>query len=269
MKTKIIFNKLVPSAFNLLRVNTVLVMPLLIFLLLLVVIFSPVGSANIFVMVAILALKSVFLSGWLNMFHMCIENNKNDALSDEEKTFDSLDLYKAFFPGVGKYFHKIFWGILLYILIINLVEAAIFHFLGHFESFSLNNLPKNIESKADLISFFEKISPADKISLIKLTTVYLSFIFFFSYLIMFWPQLVIVEDKNPIKAFGGSIKTVLSDPLNTFLIFGLAVLSFVCILGLNFILGRNILGQLLFLMLSTYGTVYFLIMSFLYFERYR
>ncbi len=60
-------------------------------------------------MVAIVALKSVFLSGWLNMFHMCLENLNNDNLTDEQKTLNSFNLYKEFFPGVGKYFQKVFW----------------------------------------------------------------------------------------------------------------------------------------------------------------
>ena len=107
MKTQILVNKLIPRTFNIVKINQVLIMPFLMFLLLVVVVLSP-GGINPFVIVAVLALKSVFLSGWLNMFHMCLENTNNENISDEQKALNSLNLYKEFFPGVGKYFQKIF-----------------------------------------------------------------------------------------------------------------------------------------------------------------
>ena len=136
MKTQILVNKLIPRTFNIVKINQVLIMPFLMFLLLVVVVLSP-GGINPFVIVAVLALKSVFLSGWLNMFHMCLENTNNENISDEQKALNSLNLYKEFFPGVGKYFQKIFWGVLIFILFVNLVESALFHFLGLLKVFLL------------------------------------------------------------------------------------------------------------------------------------
>lgn len=269
MNTKIIINKLIPRTFNLVKVNQVLIMPFLVFLLLVVVILSPLGGINPFIMVAVLAVKSVFLSGWLNMFHMCIENINNDNISDEQKTLNSLNLYKEFFPGVGKYFQKIFWGVLFFLLFINIVESIIFHFLGDFKSFSIENLAQSLNTQAAFVDLWNKISHADKIKFFKLAAIDFSFIALFSYLTMFWTQNVIVEDKSPINAFVSSIKTVLNDPINTFLIFILTFASFISIFVLNLLFGSNILTQLLTLMLFAYVIVYYTMMSFLYFERYR
>jgi hypothetical protein len=269
MKTQIIINKLIPRTFNIVKVNMVLLMPFLMFLLLVVILLSPLGGINPFVLVAILALKSVFLAGWLNMFHMCIENIQNENISDEQKTLNSLNLYKEFFPGVGKYFQKIFWGILIFILITNLAESVIFHFLGNFKSFSMDKLPQTLNTKTDFIVFWDKISHADKIQFFKLAAFDLSFVGLFSYLTMFWTQFVVVEDKSPINAFVLSVKAVLNDPINTVLIFILTLISFIFIFVLNFMLGGNILSQLLILMLFAYAIVYYTMMSFLYFERYR
>ena len=97
----------------------------------------------------------------------------------------------------------------------------------------------------------------------------MSFVGFFSYLTMLWMQFVVVENKNPVSAFISSIKAVLNDPINTFLIFTLMLISFIFIFVLNFILGENILSQLLTLMLFAYVIVYYTMMTFLYFERYR
>jgi len=269
MKTQIIIHKLIPRTFNLVKVNQVLIMPFLIFLLLVVVILSPLGGINPFILVAIIALKGVFLSGWLNMFHMCLENNNNENISDDQKTLNSLNLYKEFFPGVGKYFQKIFWGILILLLIINLFESAIFHFLGNFKSFSIETLPQALSAKTDFQPFWDKISHADKIKILKITAIDTFFIGLLSYFTMLWSQFVVVEDKKPVNAFVSSLKAVLNDPVNTFLIFVFSLISFILILGLNFIAGQNILSQLLSLMLFAYVIVYYTMMTFLYFERYR
>ncbi len=108
MKTKIVIHRLIPRVFDIVRVNQVLIMPFLMFLLLVIIIFLPIASLNPFVMVAIVALKSVFLSGWLNMFHMCLENLNNDNLTDEQKTLNSFNLYKEFFPASANIFRKSF-----------------------------------------------------------------------------------------------------------------------------------------------------------------
>jgi len=269
MKTQIIIHKLIPRTFNLVKVNQVLIMPFLIFLLLVVMILSPLGGINPFILVAIIALKSVFLAGWLNMFHMCLENTNNENISDEQKTLNSLNLYKEFFPGVGKYFQKIFWGVLIFLFAINLFESATFHFLGHFKSFSLETLPQTLATKADFQPFWDKISHADKIKILKIVAIDMVFIGVLSYLTMLWTQFVVVEDKKPVNAFFSSFKAVLNDPINTFLIFIFSLISFILIFGLNLILGQNILSQLLSLMLFAYVIVYYTMMTFLYFERYR
>jgi len=269
MNTRIYLPKLISRTFNLVKVNQVLIMPFLLFLLLVVIILSPLGGINPFVMVALIALISVFLAGWLNMFHMCLENSQDDSLSDEQKTLNSLNLYKEFFPGVGKYFQKIFWGILMFLLLINLVESSILYLFGHFKSFSMEKLPQSLNTKADIMAFWNKISHSDKMKLYKLAAVDLSFIAILSYLTMFWTQFVIVEDKSPLDAFVSSFKAVLKDPINTFLIFAVTLAGFIAVFALNFTLSPNILTQLLILMLFAYIIVYFIMMSFLYFERYR
>ena len=119
------------------------------------------------------------------------------------------------------------------------------------------------------LNFWNKVSHADKIRIFKIAAIDMSFVGFFSYLTMLWTQFVVVENKNPVSAFISSIKAVLNDPINTFLIFTLMLISFIFIFVLNFILGENILSQLLTLMLFAYVIVYYTMMTFLYFERYR
>jgi len=116
---------------------------------------------------------------------------------------------------------------------------------------------------------WNKISHADKMKIFKLLAVDMSFITIFSYFTMFWTQFIIVEDKKPLEAFFGSIKAVLNDPLNTFLIFLFTLISLFSILILNFVLNVNAISQLVILMLFSYVIVYYTMMSFLYFERYR
>jgi len=244
-------------------------MPLLMFLLLLVLVVSPLAKINPIVLVMVVALQSVFLAGWLNMFHMCLENSQDENISDEQKAFNSLNLYKEFFPGVGKYFQKIFWGLLLSILFINIAELLVFHFTGNFESFSLDKVPQNLDTKTELITFWNKISPDDKLKIFRLVMLDSLIIGLFSYFSMFWMQFVIVEDKNPINAFLSSIKAVFKDIINSFLIFIFCISGFFTIFVLNSILGKNVVIQFLCLMLFVYFSVYYTMMVFLYFERYR
>lgn len=269
MRTRIVFNKLISRTFDLVKVNQILSVPFLIFLLLVVMVMIPAGGASPFVLVALLALKAVFISGWLNMFHMCIENTYNENLSDEQKTLNSLNLYKEFFPGVGKYFQKIFWGIIIFVFVINFSEALIIHFLGNIKSLASYNFSENITTRADLITFWNKINPADKAKIYRLAIFDVAFILVVSYLTMFWTQFVVVEDKNPLKAFFGSMKAVLKDPVNTFLIFLFTLTGFVLVFVINVISGGNAIIQLIALMLFSYVMVYFTMMGFLYFERYR
>jgi len=269
MRMQFILNKLIPRAFNLLRVNLNLAMPLLMFLLLIVVIISPLAGINNFIRLAIVALISVFLSGWLNMFHSCIENSQNENLSDEKKTMDSLNLYTEFFPGVAKHFLKILGGFLLFVLIINLVEFILLKSVGKFQSISLESFFKPFNTQAEVMNFWNSINPADKIKLYKLAAYNMAFITIFSYLTMFWMHFVIVENKNSIKAFLLSVKAVLTDPINTSLMFLLSMFGTFIIFTFNAFLGANFLGQLLILMLFVYFMVYYVMMTFLYFERYR
>lgn len=275
MKKQIVINKLIPRTFNLVKVNQVLIMPFLMFLLLLVMVLSPIGGINPFILVAIIALKSVFLAGWLNMFHMCLENTKDDNISDEQKTLNSLNLYKEFFPGVGKYYWNVFTGIGLYLIailiIIVLAESIAHYFVGDIKSLAAytNQTFYSFNSRADLIDFWNKIAHTDKIKIEIVLAFDLFCIGLFSFLTMFWAQSIVVEEKSPINAFASSIKTVLNDSINTFLIFVFMIISFIFVFGLNFILGENILSQLLALMLFAHVIVYYTMMTFLYFERYR
>ena len=158
---------------------------------------------------------------------------------------------------------------IIYVLVINLAESLIFHLFGNFESFSLEQMQQAVKTQEDVLVFWTGINSSDKIAILRLAALDLAFIFIFSYITMFWGLFVVVEEKSPLNAFKESIKSVSKDPLNTFGIFLSGICVFICIFGLNILLGSNALGQLLFLILTTYTVVYFILMTFLYFERYR
>jgi len=269
MKFKFIIHKVILEAFNLFKVNLNLAMPILIFFLITVIVLSPLSQINDFVRLAIIALISVFTAGWLNMFHSCIKNSENQTDSIEQKVINSMSLYKEFFPGVGKNFQNILWGALILIVIFNIAELIFITQFGHFKNFALQDISIALTNHADIQTFVNSINPEDKAKLYKLAGYNIIFNAIVMYFLMFWTQFVAVEDKNPLKAFWESIKTVIKDPINTFILYIIPIIGFFAILVLNILLSVNFLGQLLAMMCFVYSMVYYVLMTFVYFEKYR
>jgi uncharacterized membrane protein len=91
----------------------------------------------------------------------------------------------------------------------------------------------------------------------------------FSYITMFWIQAVIAEGKRPFKAYLESIKTVFKNPVATLVIY---LSQCAGIIGVSFFSAAyslNIILQFVGLMLLILVIVYFTMMTFLYFERYK
>ena len=137
------------QAFSLIKYNLVLFFPFLLFLLIMGLILIPLGSAGgslslFYIFFIFISLMAVFLSGWLNMFKKCVYSTVNENLTAEQRTLDSLSLYKEFFPGVGKYFTKIALGLLIYFFLFNflifILKMLLISSPETFESFTQKEL---------------------------------------------------------------------------------------------------------------------------------
>jgi hypothetical protein len=259
--------------------NMVIVQPLLFFFFILGILISPetlsggASIAGLIMIISVIGLFCAFLAGWYSMFHKSIEYVDKFNLPPEEKAINSLGLFKEFFPGVGKYFPKIVFGMIIYgllsiilLIIIEIIGDAV---IGFPESISADHLMKALSSNEESIKFLNKISPADKIKIFQWDLLGLIAIGLFSYLTMFWVQAVISNDKYPAKAYWDSIKTVFKNPIATMVIHSSQWVSIVGICIVSSAYSMNIIVQFFMLMILILVVVYFTLMSFLYYERFR
>jgi len=283
MKTIVIIKELFRNTSKLVRYNIILVQPLLIFFFILTLLLSPVFSsgknilyspAGFIMIISIAGLICAFMAGWFSMFHKSMELLSKPAPTREERASHSINLFKEFFPGVGKHFTNIVlgivFGLILYFIIVALT-LIIGKGTGMTHGISLishDNIKKIMDSFDD--SQLTRLHS-------KITLIAIIIRFLFLYLTMFWMQAIISEDKNPITAYIESIKTVLKNPVATLTIF---LSNFGCLFVLCFILSflnttkfnsESFLGFIIqfsgqvFLFMII---IYFTMMNFLYFEKY-
>ncbi|OGI28208.1 MAG: hypothetical protein A2287_06235 [Candidatus Melainabacteria bacterium RIFOXYA12_FULL_32_12] len=264
------------KTYQLVKDNLILVQPLLLFLMLLGLVMAPVsmGGFNLAALFVIIGLYSAFGAGWYNMFHRCVKLSSTQELSPEEKAANTISLLKEFFPGVGKYFSKILVGFLVYIVLLFVVINVIGGFIGakyigYPQSISSSELIQVLMHGDKSSEILNKISEADKIKIWLWNGLSFILISITTYLTMFWSQAIISEDKNPLKAHFESLKTVLKRPFTSLIMF---ISYWGSIVGISFLSTKNSYGfivHLLLLLVLTLTIVYFTMMMFLYFEKYR
>lgn len=268
--------RLYSRTYQLVKDNLILVQPVLLFLLLLSLLLTPIsmGGFNIAILFVALAMYCAFGAGWFSMFHECVKLSAYPDLSEEEKSANTVSLLKEFFPGVGKYFHKFLLGILIYgfilFLAINIFGGIIgAKFIGFPESINSSELMSIYLNADKSTEILNKISAADKMKIGLWNGLGFIIMSICTYFMMFWPQAMISQDKNPILAHIESIKTVLKRPFTTLVIY---ISQWTSIIGISFLgaqNSKNFIAHLFILMLFVLVIVYFTMMTFLYFEKYR
>jgi Na+-transporting methylmalonyl-CoA/oxaloacetate decarboxylase gamma subunit len=207
------------------------------------------------------------------MFHKSIEYVDKLNLTPEEKAINSLNLFKEFFPGVGKYFLKMVIGFVIYFsfmfILLVVIQMIGDKFIGFPSSVTYDELLKAASNSEKAMALLNKVTPADKIKIMQWDLLGLIVMGIFSYLTMFWTQAIISEGKRPFRAFWESIKTVFKNPFTTIIIY---LSQCAGIIGVSFISAAyslNVIIQFIGLMVLILVVVYFTMMSFLYFEKYR
>lgn len=257
----------------------VLVQPLLFFFLLINILITPeifkggFSTPAMILLISIAGLYCAFLAGWYCMFHKSIEYVEKLNLPPEEKAINSLNIFKEFFPGVGKYFYKVVLGMIIYFLFIFILSILI-HIIGTFmigipENFFVSIMKKSFKSNAEVIAFMKSISPAEKIKLFKWNLLVVSLGGLFSYLTMFWVQAIIADNKNPFVAYLESIKTVFKNPIIAMAIHSSQWFGLTAIYAVMLAFSMNFIIQFIMLFVLILSVVYFTLMTFLYYERFR
>ncbi len=270
-------NDIYLQAFSLLKYNLVLFIPFFLFLLVAGSILLPTSNMSsappIFYLFFVLpALLAVFLSGWLNMFKKCVQVFADENKEPEKRTEESFLLFKEFFPGVGKYFFKIALGLLIYFFLFNIymlvLETIIMSLLGGFESFIPEEFSHSMKSQQAAVAFWEGISQPDRVKLFKIAGLEFVFTFIFMYLTMFWVQIIVIKEGLPLKSLVRSVKTVIGNPLSTFILFVSGFSFILLVVFIGAIVSVNPLFQLLFLILFVTTVIYYLMLTFIYLEKH-
>lgn len=269
------FIKLIKHTNKLVKNDLIITQPLFIFLFILILVLSPLAQASAItgggmLLLTLLALTAAFVSGWFNMFHKCVSNYSKLKCEDSEKATNSLGLFKEFFPGVGKYFYKIVLGYLLYAIlfiiffeIIGVIGALT---IGIPETFNPEDFQNTTMTQEQLMELFNQI-PED----IRQKWYLLLFgsVFAYFYVLSFWAHAIIVDKKGVLASFLSSLKLTLTKPLLPFLIVSSFFLCMFILNLINLILPLNVFTWVINMFLSIYIIVYFIMMSFVYYEEYK
>lgn len=262
------------KTYKLLQNNLILMFPLLLFLLILRLISSLMimGGVSPIIIFPIMGLFCAFGAGWFNMFHKSLEFSHSQVLVGEEKVINRVNLFKEFFPGVEKYFLKIIFGNILYFALIIILNNILDFFEDKFIGIPrIVNQIKDLGSSVDYSKFLmllNSASEADKSILVIRSFLFLLLLVIFSYLTMFWVQAIISENKNIFSAYFESLKMIIKKPFTTIIIF-IAYLGSLIIISILYSKFLNYFTQMLGLFLFLLTIVYFTMMNFLYFEKYR
>ena len=266
------------KTFKLIKYNIILVQPLLIFMLLFGLVIniiagaSKTGPAIIIIILSLVGLFCAFLAGWFNMFHKCVQNSFDENITEKEMAENSPALFKEFTPGVGKYFLKVFVGLIIYVVLFYLFLTFSSYlcekFIGFPQSVSKTDITQAVFSESKALEVLNKLSKHDKILILKWNLVILFSTGVFSFLTMFWLPAMIAENKNPFSAYLASLVKILQKPFQTLIIFISYWMASTVAIIINALGANNFFFEFIGLILYVFVLIYFITMLFLYYERY-
>lgn len=259
------------------KFNTILIQPIFLFMLLSWFFVAPMTetvefSTAIFVHIILLcALSCALIAGWLNMFNECAKNSDKKYSSEEERSIASFDLFKEFVPGVGSSFLNIFIAFILFTCMVYGVSILIYtvghHYIGFPASFTPEKLKIAFSSESSMLSFVNALSTVERLQISKWNVLFTLTYGFLTYILMFWPIVIVVKQKNAFVSLFSSIAVILKDPFTTFTIYLAYSVVFFLISAFNALVGANIILSFIGLLLFIYAFVYFVLMLFLYYEQ--
>ena len=271
--------KILKKAFEVLQNNLIIIQPFIFYLLLISIFLGsvhnvPEGIKPVFIVfiLSIFALSCAFLAGWLQLFQAALRNSFKEAPSPIEKAEMSLGILREFLPAVGRFFVPITIAVILYfILFFGIIKLTVFlglKYIGLSENISPEKILSVFADKTKVPAFVAILTEADREKLLRWDVFTLFMTGVFSYLTMFWFPAIMLNGENAFKAFWSGLKATFSKPFTTLGIFSLYWVVNLTVSLLSSIFSGLFLVQILNLMLVVFITVYFIMVSFVYFEEY-
>lgn len=216
----------------------------------------------------LLLLFSAFMAGFYHMisqacqqYLLAQEDNRPEALPNRkrEAVITAFSLFRDFLPGIGQFFLPVTIGYMVQFGVLaalgwNLhpLWLKVMPILMRTES--LLNSGKSPEQVASWLTFTQQTELAEFVFGILIVV---GLYGIFSGLTLLWPVFMVLYGKNPLKAYGLSIKQFFKDPVRLLLLSLLflgikLLLSFLTLSGGMFV---DILGRLALLLLEIYMSI--------------
>ena len=274
--------ELFKEAVKITNYNIILTIPLIIFIKILDL-YSLYSKYNVdsalkfFVAsITVLFMFGIFCSGWFNMIKGAIKLSKKVFVLDEDRAKATMNLFKNFSEGVGKFFLS-FVGAYIIFLFIQAIATPLVYILGvkiigGLDTNSMQNLQSlaiNSEMSANqgMPAFIDKLSIEQIIFFGKWSLLFMSITSIIMYLLMLWVPEIICCTPNPLVALFRSVKKLFKDFFVTVRLY--LILWFVgfLLLFVNTFAVINPIAYIIMSIIMFYYSVYLIVLIFLYFDR--
>ena len=262
--------------------NLILVIPLIVFIKILDL-YSLYSKSNIdstpkflVASLTVLVMFGIFCAGWFYMVEGAIKLSKKVFVLDKDRARATLNLFKQFPEGVGKYFLP-FVGVYLIFFIIQIVATPIVYFLGvniigGLDANSMQRLQElaiNTELSANqgTAAFIDKLSIEQIIFFGKWSLLFIVVTSIVMYLLTLWIPEIICCTPNPLVALWRSIVKLFKDFFTTVRIYLILWIVGFILLFVNTFAVINPFAFIIMSVVMYYYAVYSIVFIFLYFNK--
>ena len=223
----------------------------------------------------VLVMFGIFCAGWFNMIEGAINLSKKVFVLDKDRARATLNLFKLFGEGVGRFFLP-FAGVYLIFFIIQAIATPIVYFLGvniiggldttsmqHLQELTINS---ELAANQGMPAFIDNLSIEQIIFFGKWSLLFMSVTSIVMYFLMFWIPEIICCTQNPLVALWRSIVKLLKDFFTTVRLYMILWFVGFMLLFINTFAIINPLAYIIMSIVLFYYSVYIVVLIFLYFN---
>ena len=274
--------ELFKEAVKITNYNIILAIPLIIFIKILDL-YSLYSKYNVdsalkfFVAsITVLFMFGIFCSGWFNMIKGAIKLSKKVFVLDEDRAKATMNLFKNFSEGVGKFFLSFVGAYIIFLFIQAIATPLVYilgvNIIGGLDTNSMQNLQSlaiNSEMSANqgMPAFIDKLSIEQIIFFGKWSLLFMSITSIIMYLLMLWVPEIICCTPNPLVALFRSVKKLFKDFFVTVRLYLILWFIGFLLLFVNTFAVINPIAYIIMSIIMFYYSVYLIVLIFLYFDR--
>lgn len=274
--------ELFKDALKITNYNIILTIPLIIFIKVLDL-YSLYSKYNIdstpkflIASVTVLFMFGIFCSGWFWMVKGAISLSKKVFVLDNDRAKATLNLFKVFPEGVGRFFLS-FVGVYIIFLFIQAIATPLVYLLGvniiggldpesmqHLQQMTMDTA---INTSEGMAAFIDSLSLEQIVFFGKWSLLFMAVTSIIMYLLMLWIPEIIYFTVNPLLALWRSLVKLFKDFFTTVRLFLILWLGGFILLFINTFAVINPIAYIIMSIVLFYFSVYFVILIFLYFDR--